>query len=120
MLQEITGDLLTLRLFSNDVTPADTDIRATYTEVTGGGYTAQSLASGSWTTNITANPAIITYTDFVNFIFTGATTAPNVYGYFITSNLSGEIVLAQRFTSTVIPIANSYIKIKPRLTLDNA
>lgn len=39
---------LSLRLFSNNITPAETDTAATFTEATGGGYAPKALAGASW------------------------------------------------------------------------
>jgi hypothetical protein len=120
MLVDITGDTLTLRLFSNNITPAATDTSSTYTEVTGGGYSSSALSSGSWTIDSSANPATATYNSFVTFTFTGAIGGSGiVYGYYIT-RASGEVVLSQLFPTSVTPINGSYVKIKPRLTIDNA
>lgn len=117
MLDEIIGDTLTLRLFSNNHTPAAGDTSSDYTEVSGSGYSAQALTFANWTTTAD-NPAYTTYNDFVTFNFTGA--PGNVYGYYIT-RASGEVVLAQVFPSApFVPVNGSYIKIKPRITADNA
>lgn len=107
---------LTLRLFSNNHTPAVGDTIASYTEVSGGGYAAKSLASGTW--NITSgNPTVATYTA-QDFAFTGATSAPGtVYGYYIT-DASNVVRAAQRFSDLVVPftpVDGSLIRITPRL-----
>lgn len=123
MLAEIIADVLTLRLFSNNITPGATDVAATYTEVTGGGYAALALgAAANWT--ITSNnPASALYNTFKQFDFTGAIGGSgNVYGYYIT-RASGEVVLAQRFPEASIPftpVNGSFVKVKPQITLDNA
>lgn len=118
MLNEIIADTLTLRLFSNNHTPAAGDTSASYTEVTGSGYSAQSLTSANWTTT-SDNPSYTTYNSFVTFSFTGA--PGDIYGYYIT-RASGEVVAAQLFpvaNRPFAPVNGSTIAIKPRLTLDN-
>lgn len=123
MLAEIIADTLTLRLFSNNITPAAADVAGTYTEVTGGGYAALALgAASNWT--VTANnPASATYNTFKQFDFTGGIGGSgNVYGYYIT-RASGEVVFAQRFPEGSIPftpINTSFVKVQPVITLDNA
>jgi hypothetical protein len=39
---------LVLRLYSNNITPSDTDVTGTYTEATFPGYAAITLAGASW------------------------------------------------------------------------
>ncbi len=117
-LNEIVSDTLTLRLFSNNHTPAAGDTSANYTEVTGSGYAAVLLTFANWTTT-SDNPAYTTYNSFVTFTFTGA--PGDIYGYYIT-RASGEVVLAQLFPVAerpFAPINGSTVKIKPRITLDN-
>ncbi len=88
---------LTLRLFSNNHTPAHGDTNASYTEVTGGGYVAFALTGASWT--ITAwSPSTAAYAAH-SFAFTGATDAPGtIYGYYVTDNNS-KVIVAQQLTS---------------------
>lgn len=108
--------ILTLRLFSNNHTPAVGDTLASYTEVAGGGYAAKSLLVASWTI-VSGNPTIASYA-LQDFVFTGVTTSPStVYGYFLTDP-ANVIRGAQRFSELVIPfspIAGSIIRITPRL-----
>lgn len=109
---------LTLRLYSNDKTPAATDTAASYTEVAGGGYSPVTLSSDDWTIT-EASPSVATQ-PFRNFGFTGPTTAPGtVYGYYLT-NLSGVIRWAERFEEGVLPFepeAGSLIRVTPRIDL---
>lgn len=121
MLDEIIADTLTIRLFSNNHTPAATDTSADYTEVAGGGYAAIPLVSASWTT-VAGNPSSTTYATYQQFDFTGPTTSPGtVFGYYIT-RASGEVVYAQLLypTNPIVPINTVYVKVKPKITLDQA
>lgn len=122
MLTLIVTPTLTLKLFSNNKTPAAGDVASDYTVVAGGGYANQSLTFAHW--GITSgNPSIALYDDFVNFNFTGSTTAPGtIYGYFII-NAGGILLWAERFDPADVPftpVNGSLISVKPRLTLDNA
>jgi hypothetical protein len=122
MLVDITGDTLTMRLFSNNHTPAATDTSSDYTEVSGGGYAAIALSALNWTITASANPVYATYNAFITFNFTGAPSPTTVYGYYIT-RASGEVVMAQQFPADDRPFSptnGSYVKIKPRITIDNA
>lgn len=114
VLQKLLNQVLTLRLFSNNKTPGETDTVGSYTEVAGGGYAGKALAYASWTVSegVAAYPA-------QTFTFTGATTAPGtIYGYYVT-DASGDLLWAERFDASVvpfIPIAGSKIRITPRIT----
>jgi len=106
------GNDLTLRLFTNDVVPAQTGI--SYTEAAGGGYAAKPLANGSWTVNPANDPSDAVYAQQV-FTFTGTlTTNPTVYGYYVT-DADGTILWAERLTAPFTP-ANSgdHIDITPK------
>jgi hypothetical protein len=88
---------LTLKLFTNDYTPQDTDTVDSYTEATGGGYAAISLLLGGWTLT-TSSIAQVAYSQ-VEFVFTGAlTTNFDVYGYYVINPATGKFVFAERKT----------------------
>lgn len=112
----LTLENLTLKLFSNNVTPAEGDTAATYTEVTGGGYASKTLALGSWTI-VAGDPTTGTYAA-QDFAFTGATTGPGtIYGYYL---VDGSNVLrgSERFGASVVPfnpVNGSLIRITPKL-----
>lgn len=107
---------LVLRLFTNNITPSETDTAATYTEAAGNGYAAAALAGANWTVTEGA-PTEAAYAQQV-FTFSGA--LGNVYGYFMTRQASGRIALAERFTNGPYDIQNNgdQIKITPKITFD--
>ena len=120
-LQLITNKLATpenliLRLYTNNITPGETDTAATYTEASGNGYAAITLTGASWTVTGTA-PTSIGYAE-QTFTFTGA--LGNVYGYYLTRATSADLILAERFTGAPFNIANNgdEIKITPTITAD--
>jgi hypothetical protein len=47
--QPAGGNNLTLKLFTNNVTPSDAHTASNYTEASGGGYAAKTLTAGSFT-----------------------------------------------------------------------
>lgn len=108
---------LVLRLYTNNVTPAETDTAASYTEASGSGYGAITLTGASWGSPSEGAPSSIAYAQ-QTFTFTGA--LGNVYGYFMTRASSGRIALAERFADGPYNIANNgdQIKITPQITLD--
>lgn len=107
---------LVLRLYSSDTTPSESDTEATYTEVTGGGYSAANITAASWTIT-PGNPTTAAYPE-VTFAFTGA--VGNVYGYYVTQVTSGSLMWAERFTNGPFNIQNNgdEIKITPQITLE--
>src|SRR3990167_1635806 len=77
------GNNLTLKLFTSNTTPADTDTAATYTEATGGGYAAKTLTNGSWTITIGNDPSDAVYAQ-QTWTFTGQLSGgASIYGYYV-------------------------------------
>lgn len=93
ILGKASSETLQLKLYSNDITPAETDTASTYTEVSGHGYAAQSFSPADFTIAEGA-PSIATPTA-KTFTFTGA--AGNVYGYYVVGATSGKVYWAERF-----------------------
>ena len=107
----------TLKLYSNNVTPAASDTAATYTVVAGAGYANKSLVAANWTFTSDA-PSSMSYAA-QSFVFTGATDAPGtIYGYYIIDNNS-TIVVAERLSSAPFtPAVNGdSVTVTPRITL---
>lgn len=106
----------TLKLYSNNVTPGESDTAATFTEVAGGGYGALTLSANQWT--ITEGAPSYGAQSAVDFEFTGATSAPGtIYGYFVVSAIDGTLRWAERFPGGVVPLTpgnGTLIRINPR------
>lgn len=97
------GNNLTLRLFVNDVTPAQTGV--SYTEATGGGYAAKTLTNGSWTITAGNDPSDAVYAE-QTFTFTGAlTTNTTIYGYYV-EDADSAVIYAERLSSSFTPANN--------------
>src|SRR5262245_8764203 len=88
---------LTLRLFKNNVTPADSDnVNASgYTEATFTGYTSIALTAASWAIS-TADPAVASYPQ-QTFTSTADQTAQLCYGYYLT-RADASLFMAERFS----------------------
>lgn len=116
ILNKVAPQNLVLRLFTNNVTPGESDLAATYTEAAGNGYAAQTLTAASWTV-VEGAPTEATHPE-VTFSFTGA--LGNVYGYYVTQAGSGKLMWAERFTGAPFNIANNgdQIRVTPKLTLE--
>lgn len=117
ILDYLVANSMTLKLFSNNIVPAITDVLATYTEVIGGGYAAITLVPANWTTTA-ASPSVALYSALQQFSFTGATNPPGtIYGYFIVQG--ANLICAERFPAGEVPFTpqnGSYIRIRPRIT----
>lgn len=105
---------LVLCLYTNNVTPAETDVIGTYNEAAGNGYANITLTGASWSVSGTTQIAYAQQT----FTFTGA--LGNVYGYFYKRATGGELVAAERFSGAPFVISNNgdQIKITPTITAD--
>lgn len=108
---------LVMRLYTNNLTPAETDVVGDYTEVSGSGYAAKTPGSGDWTVTPGApsNAALAQQTFAFN-----ADLAEDVYGYYFVRATSGELVWSERFTDGPYAINNNgdEIRITPVMTLD--
>lgn len=115
-LNKTAPENLTLILYTNNITPGETDTIATYTEASGSGYSAVSLTAANWVAT-PGNPTSAAYPE-VTFTFTGA--LGNVYGYAVKGGTSGKLKWAERFSNGPYNIQNNgdQIKITPQLTLE--
>jgi hypothetical protein len=114
------GNNLTLKLFTNNVTPATTTVVGDLTEAAGGGYGAITLTAGSWTVSTSSTPRQATYAQ-QTFTFTGALTgAATIYGYYII-DADGVLVYAEKAGSTFAPATNGdTYKVTPTITQTSA
>src|SRR5262245_49414171 len=108
---------LTLRLFKNNLTPADGDnVNASgYTEANFTGYAALPLTAASWTIT-TADPSVASYAQ-QTFTSTADQTAMPIYGYYIT-RADASLLCAERFSDGPYNIlANGQaIKVTPNVS----
>lgn len=109
---------LIMRLYSNNITPAETDTAATYTESAFTGYAAKNLVGANWTVTEGA-PSTASYA-MQQYTSTAGSQAASVYGMFMTRTTGGRIALAERFTGAPFSIVNNgdYIQVTPQITFD--
>jgi hypothetical protein len=103
-----------LKLYTSNTTPAETDVAGTYTEAAGFGYALIALTGASWTIT-PGNPTSAAVAE-QTWTFTGA--LGNVYGYFVVQTVSGILLFAERFTTGPFNIQNNgdQIKLTPQFT----
>lgn len=106
---------LVLRLYSNNITPSDTDTAGTYTEATFAGYSAITLTGATW--NAAASGSI-SYSAQQTFTRTSTGAPENIYGYYVTQFTSGILVYSERDGAAPFAITNNgdAIKITPTIT----
>lgn len=116
-LNNTAGQNQDLRLFQNNVTPAETDTTATYTECTLTGYAEIALTGASW--NFTEGaPSDATCSAEQTWTFT-AGFGQTIYGYYLVQATSGRIMWAERDASPFTPANNGdQIKLTPKITAD--
>lgn len=106
----------TLKLFVNDITPADADTAATFTEMSTLGYAAKTLTKTSWVVAQASGVAQATYAE-QSWTFTAGTLV-TVYGYFIVDSTTGVLLWAERFAEGKdVMNAGDMIRITPKFTL---
>jgi hypothetical protein len=105
-----------IRLYVNNITPADTDTAATYTEMSTLGYAAKTLTKTSWVEAQNAGVAEGTYAE-QTWTFTAGTQVM-VYGYFVTDATTGVLLWSERFgTEKPVQYGGDQIRITPKITL---
>lgn len=110
--KDTTTESLILKLYSNNYTPQMEDTADLYTEVTGNGYTSKALTTSDW--SIAAGDALYPQQTWT---FTGAAGA--IYGYYVVSATSGDLIFAERFSDAPYTIAvdGDIIKVTLSITL---
>ena len=105
---------LVLRLFQNNITPAESDTAGTYTEATFTGYASITLTGASWGA---ASAGTISFAQ-QTFTSSAAQATQQIYGYYCTQVTSGVLVYSERFSDGPYPIANNgdLIKVTPTIS----
>lgn len=106
---------LVLKLYSNDIIPAEDNTSGTFIEVAGAGYASKALSFNEWA--ITPGDPTVGLFAEQTFAFTGVTSGPGtIYGYYVVAS-DGVLMWAERFAAAVVPFSpvnGSQIIITPR------
>lgn len=107
-VNRLTPENGVLRLYSNNITPADTDVAGTYTEATFAGYSAITLTGASWTAPSAGA------TSYAQQTFTRSSTGAteNIYGYYLTQVTSGILMWSERDAAAPAAMTNAGDNIK--------
>jgi len=118
ILAKAAAENLVVRLYQNNITPAETDVTATYTESTFTGYAAHTATPANWTV-VEGAPTEASY-PLTSFTSSADQTSEPAYGYYLTRVTSGRIAWSERFPAGPYNIANNLDKVDltPKITLD--
>lgn len=115
----IAEELLILKLFQNNITPAETDVAGTYTVATFTGYADITLTPASGWTVVAGGPSTAGYAQ-QTFTSSADQATQNIYGYYLVGATTGNLYWAERFTDGPYPISfnGDQIKVTPNFTLE--
>lgn len=117
-----TRENWTLKLFSNNITPAETDVAGTYTEATFTGYSAKTLTrttgGSTWAAPTTSGGVTSSQYNSGSPQSWSATTGQTIYGYYYVGVTSTTLILAEVFGSAIVLVNPSTLTIIPKVALD--
>ena len=89
-----------LRLFTNNITPQESDVLSMYTECTLPGYHYVEMLPRNWTLNTAIREATYAYAT-ATFTFTANGGGVTLYGYMLTNADGGVLLWAEAFPNPV-------------------
>jgi hypothetical protein len=116
----------TLKLYKTNVTPAETDTTASYTESDFTGYTAKTLtrtvSNGvTWGTPASGSPtgawsgeASVAESAYVQQTWTCGASGNTVYGYFVVGATSTKLIMAELFAAPRTLVNSDVLNLTPR------
>jgi hypothetical protein len=105
----------TIRLFTNNISPAKTDTIATYAECSATGYTAIGLTGASWSVSTAGSTTTATYPE----ITFSMTASVGVYGYYVTNAGKTTTLWSEAFGQVEnIPSGGGAILLTPKIVLN--
>lgn len=115
---ELLDDMLnardrTLKLYKNDITPAESDTAGTYTEADFTSYAAKTLTGASW--NAASTSGGTTSKTYAQQSWTCGASGNTIYGYFVVR--SSTLCWAERFASTRVLVNSDVLNLTPRMEL---
>lgn len=109
---------LVYKLFTNNITPAETDVAGGYTEAVAGGYSSIEMLGASWTITPGA-PSLASYPQ-QQWNFTGPLSGgASIYGYYVVRKNTADLMFADRFATPRTPANNGdALRLTPQLTAE--
>lgn len=116
-LTDDTPENLTLKLYQNDVTPADDSVAGDFTEADFTDYSAKTLARSGWATvaQDVNDKASIQYDTTQSW--TCGASGNTIYGYYVVGATSGTLVWAERFADSETLTNGVQLSLLPKFTL---
>lgn len=112
-LNGVSGNI-SLRLYTNSITPVESSVLADFDEATASGYSAKSLLEGSW--GIATDGSGITTATYPEQTFT-FTSVERVEGYYITNTGNTAVLWAEKLPAPInIPSGGGTAKITLKIT----
>lgn len=113
-----TNENYLLKLYSNNYTPDDNSVTASFTQCTFTNYAARTLTRASWNSAVTVGgKAETSYGTGPNSWTCGA-TGQTVYGYYVEALTSGVTLWAERFSTSRVLANGDVLNITPKFTLE--
>lgn len=116
MLNNTAPTDINIHLYTNNVTPAESDVLGTYTEATDPAYLAVSCPGASWTFATVLGTSSATH---ANISFSFSTTA-SIYGAYATDSTNTYLLFSERFTAAPLNFGSSggNIELAPSISLE--
>ncbi len=116
-LNKLASGAMSLLLFQNNWTPAETDVIGNYTEANFPGYAAKALTGADFA--VTGGAPTTAVAPAQTFTCSGATTQ-NIYGAVLKRTASGVIMTAERYAGVPFLIQNpgDNVGVTPTVTFD--
>lgn len=124
----------TLKLYKSNTTPAESSVAGSFTESTFTGYSSVTLtssyaaASATWTLPTLTSPTgswapgaqtQVSESTYAMQSWTGTSTE-TCYGYFVVGTVSGTLLFAELFASSISIFATVTVNLTPRFGVANA
>lgn len=120
MLKEATtaDEKYELKLYKNNITPADTDNTSSFTPATFTNYVTKTLSRAGWNTAVTngSDKAETSYGSTPQSWTCGA-TGNTIYGYYVEGSTSNKLLWAERFATQRVLASGDVLNITPKFTL---
>lgn len=114
---QINSDAWEIHLFQNNHTPAEDDTAADYTEATFSGYSEQTVDDFGAPSLVSGEAQVAASLN--TWTHNGGAVGNDIYGYYITHSVSGDLMWAERDPNGPITIdtLNQTYNVLPRLNL---
>lgn len=124
LLDKMLKDALTtdenylLKLYTNNVTPDDNSVTASFSQATFTNYAGRTLTRTGWNSAATIGGKAETSYGTGPESWTCGATGQTVYGYYVEAVTSGITLWAERFSTSRVLANGDVLNITPKFTLE--